>query len=304
MSKKLLGILIGCCVIVAGVIYLFLGDTAIRQAIRLKKAEKHVPIIEQAIKSNPKFQHIKVGRYTGAGGCILMSGYVESQKDLEELKTLINTTKSPVEVKFILNTQNGYVVAPFFIKEILVNDKNTDEISNSSEFKIALLFDQYDKSKRIINFGKTVYGWHGKVYADKDSLILQCPTIPEFVIKENGILLRNEPESLNLKTLPVIHYWRGDAEELESKGIDYRKTRTVDHQFKIGLVKVKIQGPRCMDTGNNLVTVYGKKGILEFKNTHNIAMFEYDVDKNSIVELYILTYQGCNNFLRIYKVYK
>ena len=59
-------------------------------------AQKLLPIV----KKNDKFKNIKLGHYTGNGGCIWILGIVETKKDLEEFKKIVKSSNYPLEVKW------------------------------------------------------------------------------------------------------------------------------------------------------------------------------------------------------------
>jgi len=79
------------------------GDTAIRQTRRMKVAREHLPTISNAVHSRSEFRDVTVGVGTGAGGCLLVVGVVETEKDLSELQRIIGATQPPVTVVYRLN---------------------------------------------------------------------------------------------------------------------------------------------------------------------------------------------------------
>jgi hypothetical protein len=83
--------------------YLFFGNTAFGQARRLRMAGEHQPLMEQAIASESRFAKVSVGCSTANGGCMLVVGMVSSQGDLESLRRLIETTKPPVPVTYMID---------------------------------------------------------------------------------------------------------------------------------------------------------------------------------------------------------
>lgn len=90
---------------VGAILYLFLGDTAVRQMIRLQKAEEHIIVIESQLKTDKRFAEIKAGRYTGNGGSIKVIGVVSPSRGIEDLKRLIAETSPPVPVSFLVGVR-------------------------------------------------------------------------------------------------------------------------------------------------------------------------------------------------------
>jgi hypothetical protein len=79
-------------------VYAFFGDTSIRQSRRMKVAREHLPAVTNAVVSHPEFRDVQVGVGTGAGGCFLAVGTVDTQEQLSELERVIAATKPPVTV--------------------------------------------------------------------------------------------------------------------------------------------------------------------------------------------------------------
>lgn len=90
-------------------LYLFFGDTAVRQARRMKLARTHVPKVTQSLDSYPEFSSVKAGVGTAAGGCLMLVGRVSTQDDFERLKSIVAGTQPPVEVWFNVIATNADV---------------------------------------------------------------------------------------------------------------------------------------------------------------------------------------------------
>lgn len=106
-TKKVIKTLLAFGFMGAAIAYLFLGDTAIRQMTHLRWAEEHIPVVKNALGSDPRFKDINVGRFTGSGGAILVAGQVRSGEDRESLEKIVKATHSPVPVIYDVEIRNS-----------------------------------------------------------------------------------------------------------------------------------------------------------------------------------------------------
>lgn len=95
--------------LVASLLFLRYGDTSVRQHFRLQQAKLHGPVIERAIASDAELSDVKVGKLTGGGGLIGITGSVPSREAFDRLKRAIEQTQPPVGVMYILKV-NGELV--------------------------------------------------------------------------------------------------------------------------------------------------------------------------------------------------
>lgn len=85
----------------------FTGDTLIRQYQNMKKADLHVPLVRQKLDKIPEFRQLRVARYTGGGGSLIVIGVVSSEADVTRVKEIVKQTSPPVAVVYQLNLENG-----------------------------------------------------------------------------------------------------------------------------------------------------------------------------------------------------
>lgn len=86
----------------------YFGDTSLRQGRRMKMARQHLAAITNAVDANPEFCDVRVGVGTGAGGCLLVFGMVETDKNLLDLQRVIAARQPPVTVVYQLKVLEKY----------------------------------------------------------------------------------------------------------------------------------------------------------------------------------------------------
>jgi hypothetical protein len=93
--------LLAFCIMVSALLYLFLGNTAVAQHWRLRRATQHQAVIEQALASDARFRGIKIGVATNSGGAnLLIHGTLAADHDLDALKEIVKSTQPPCHVDF------------------------------------------------------------------------------------------------------------------------------------------------------------------------------------------------------------
>ena len=80
----------------------YFGDTSIRQARRMRLAREFLPGITNVMASHPEFRDVTVGVGTGAGGCLLVVGMVETEKQKADLEQVIAGTRPPATVTYAI----------------------------------------------------------------------------------------------------------------------------------------------------------------------------------------------------------
>lgn len=88
--------------------WIYFGDTSIRQKRRMKLAGEFLPSIVKTVHAHPEFQDVLVGVGTGAGGCLLVTGMIETEKNLSDLQRIIRTQNPPVVVIYNLKVLEKY----------------------------------------------------------------------------------------------------------------------------------------------------------------------------------------------------
>jgi hypothetical protein len=71
-----------------------------RQALNMASAERHIPKVRALIGKDARFRDVWLAPYTGFGGSLTVSGYVDSTGDLTDLKRLVESTEPPVNVSY------------------------------------------------------------------------------------------------------------------------------------------------------------------------------------------------------------
>ena len=105
MNRKIPAVVAGGVIVgllVAFGCWAYFGDTSIRQGRHMRLAREFLPGVTNAVYSHPEFRDITIGIGTGAGGCLLVVGLVESEKQQSELQGVIGATKPRVPVLYRL----------------------------------------------------------------------------------------------------------------------------------------------------------------------------------------------------------
>jgi hypothetical protein len=86
-------------------LYLWFGDTAVRQERWMRMAREHVPVVEALLAGDATFRGVRVDVGTGGGGTLLVVGSVASAGDLQRLRAVIATSQPPVEAMFVVRIE-------------------------------------------------------------------------------------------------------------------------------------------------------------------------------------------------------
>ena len=87
------------CLVAAIVIFVYYPfSPGGRQARNMRRAQQLIPQVQRKIPREVRFNQIELGSYTGAGGSLLIHGFVTSQADLTELHALLDPLKLDVPV--------------------------------------------------------------------------------------------------------------------------------------------------------------------------------------------------------------
>ncbi|MEI7535139.1 MAG: hypothetical protein WCK57_12290 [Verrucomicrobiae bacterium] len=99
--------ILGLLVIVAlGVWQGLTGDTLYHQTRNMDRAREFVPVIRA--KLDGEFRQIRVHEFTAAGGSLLVSGEVATQKDVDRVREIVEHTQPPVEVVYQVIPTNDF----------------------------------------------------------------------------------------------------------------------------------------------------------------------------------------------------
>jgi len=65
---------------------------------RVKLAREHAEKVSPVIAKDKRFDYVRVSDWWGEGGKLLVSGFIESEADLQAQQTLVRGTRPPVPV--------------------------------------------------------------------------------------------------------------------------------------------------------------------------------------------------------------
>lgn len=70
------------------------------QGWNMQKAERHIALVQPAIRADARFQHVDLAAFTSDNGCLLIQGYVTTEQALSDLQRIIAQSRPPVLTKF------------------------------------------------------------------------------------------------------------------------------------------------------------------------------------------------------------
>ena len=97
---------IAALTILLALVAVYFGMHRVReQRENVSIAQQYVDQIMPKLKEDSRFQGVRVGAYTGGGGCFLVVGDVDCSADEESLRILINSFKIPVPTQWDLRIE-------------------------------------------------------------------------------------------------------------------------------------------------------------------------------------------------------
>ena len=99
----ILGLLV---IVVLGVWQGLTGDTLYHQTRNMERAREFVPAIRAVLDG--EFRQIHVQEFTAAGGSLLISGEVATQKDVDRVREIVERTMPPVAVVYQVIPTNDF----------------------------------------------------------------------------------------------------------------------------------------------------------------------------------------------------
>ncbi|WP_131989109.1 hypothetical protein [Chthoniobacter flavus] len=101
ISSRLIAIVVSAIVIVAS---LTLITSAVidskRQGWNMDKAERHIALIEPAIRADARFEQVRLMPYTRFNGCLRIEGHVSSEQVNADLLKIIKESHPPVPLDY------------------------------------------------------------------------------------------------------------------------------------------------------------------------------------------------------------
>ena len=101
MKRPKLTVTIAALVTVASLTWLLVYPRT--QGWNMERARTHIAVIQPAIRADARFQNVEVAPYTKDNGCLLVHGYVTSEQALNDLRRIIDGSKSPVLTRFTVS---------------------------------------------------------------------------------------------------------------------------------------------------------------------------------------------------------
>ena len=82
--------------------WILFGENSISQSWHMNLAGKHGLLLEQIVQSHPKFRDVKFEPGTAHNGCLMVLGWVESEEELSDLKSIVTNSRPPVFVGYMV----------------------------------------------------------------------------------------------------------------------------------------------------------------------------------------------------------
>lgn len=70
------------------------------QERNMAKAREHAQLVNRRLRENVRLEHVEASEFTMHDGCLLVSGYVVSESDLENVRVLVQNSDPPTFVKY------------------------------------------------------------------------------------------------------------------------------------------------------------------------------------------------------------
>jgi hypothetical protein len=70
------------------------------QARNMAAAERHIPILLPLLQKDSRFTNFTVSVFTGQNGSLIIDGQLYSEKDLQDLKKMVDSSSPPVAVVY------------------------------------------------------------------------------------------------------------------------------------------------------------------------------------------------------------
>ena len=77
-------------------LYLYFGDTTVRQVRRLRVVNEHLPQVTSHLEQDPRFRKVRVGVYTGEGGAMVLHGTVGTREESRAVEESVRSLDLPV----------------------------------------------------------------------------------------------------------------------------------------------------------------------------------------------------------------
>jgi len=71
-----------------------------QQMENMAAAEKHLPLLRQVIGKDVRFTNVTAIVFSGDEGCLMIEGEVHTDRELEDLKQLVVSSKPPVHTLY------------------------------------------------------------------------------------------------------------------------------------------------------------------------------------------------------------
>jgi hypothetical protein len=89
-----------------------------RQMANMAAAKEHIEILRPMIHQDARFTNIKLYPFTGRGGSLSVSGELLSDRDLADLKEIVERSKPPVQIAYHVG-----VIPPGLLDELSRTNK-------------------------------------------------------------------------------------------------------------------------------------------------------------------------------------
>src|SRR5215472_10443050 len=108
---KIIGVITLVGILVVAIYKHFEPYTFDEQRVKnLAAAERHTLLLKPLIEKDRRFTNVSVGPFTGQGGCLEVSGKVESDTDFLDLRHMVESSAPPVAVYYQVSTPSNYFI--------------------------------------------------------------------------------------------------------------------------------------------------------------------------------------------------
>jgi len=82
--------------------WILFGENSLSQSWHIKLARKLGLLLEQIVQSHPEFRDVKFDPSTAHNGCLMVLGWVDTEEELSDLKSIVTNSRPPVFVGYMV----------------------------------------------------------------------------------------------------------------------------------------------------------------------------------------------------------
>jgi hypothetical protein len=105
--------LIVVAILVIGFAIYYPHSFAAMQRRNMAMARAHIPVVQKALGSDPRFSDIQIHDFTANGGCLSIRATVQTAADVDRLKEIVAATSPPTAVNYLIFVNDDNAIGFF-----------------------------------------------------------------------------------------------------------------------------------------------------------------------------------------------